>query len=319
MRTQVLAPLLLVLAGCAPSLLRPTPQRIHLKNYEIGETRRGAVGEPIFDVQTASRVPVYVAAMDLVGPKPGLLSSGPRIQQGQTFSVVGEDASDGTLVIHNPVLGDFRIKISRAGQVIGGGWTALHGGALARGDGWPAEPLFHLSDEIEGQKGAFRAQIIYSGITGNTVRAVYREFVDDFARPAFSQELQYDLNESRRLSYKSVDIDILNATNSFLEYRVAGDKGLPWLPGGSVSSTGPSPVTAAIPAQPASPVRPAPRSQTSSGPWVAHAMSGEVFWHECAAARNVASRWRREYATLEEARKAGYTLSRTPECQGPTR
>ncbi len=77
---------------------------------------------------------------------------------------------------------------------------------------------------------SFRAQIVYSGIDGNTLHAVYREFVGDFARPAFSQNLQYNLQESSEIAFRSVVIEVVEATNSRLRYRVREDGGLPWVP-----------------------------------------------------------------------------------------
>ena len=73
---------------------------------------------------------------------------------------------------------------------------------------------------------------------------------------------------------------------------------------------------APIASVPASPVQVTP-SENLAGPCVAQRSTGELFWHECSAARSIGSRWRREYATLEEATKAGYTLSRAPGCEGP--
>jgi len=62
------------------------------------------------------------------------------------------------------------------------------------------------------------------------LKAVYREYVDDYMRPSFSTELQYNLDESKILAYKSIRIEITNATNSSVQYRVLSDDDLPWLP-----------------------------------------------------------------------------------------
>src|ERR1700674_5426084 len=36
-------------------------------------------------------------------------------------------------------------------------------------------------------------ELIYGGVAGNTIKVTYREYGNNMARPAFSQELQYDL------------------------------------------------------------------------------------------------------------------------------
>lgn len=40
------------------------------------------------------------------------------------------------------------------------------------------------------------------------------------ARPAFNQELQYDLNESNTVGFKGLRMEIVNATNTSIEYKV---------------------------------------------------------------------------------------------------
>ncbi|MDP9176755.1 MAG: hypothetical protein M3O61_03655 [Gemmatimonadota bacterium] len=82
--------------------------------------------------------------------------------------------------------------------------------------------------------------MIYSGLDGRTIRATYREFSGDFIRPAFAQELQYNLAQDSTIAYKTIKIQVLEATNSVLRYRVREDGGLPWLPGGRVPAVGQS-------------------------------------------------------------------------------
>ena len=41
----------------------------------------------------------------------------------------------------------------------------------------------------------FRREVVFEGVTGETLRLMYREFVDDLARPAFNQELTFKLNK----------------------------------------------------------------------------------------------------------------------------
>ena len=40
------------------------------------------------------------------------------------------------------------------------------------------------------------------------------------ARSAFSQEVQYDLEESNVIGFKSVRIEVIEATNSRIQYKV---------------------------------------------------------------------------------------------------
>lgn len=66
----------------------------------------------------------------------------------------------------------------------------------------------------------FKQELIYNGRVGDDLRFVYREFASRAARSAFSQEAQYDLQESNIIGFKGARIEVLEATNSSIRYRV---------------------------------------------------------------------------------------------------
>lgn len=66
----------------------------------------------------------------------------------------------------------------------------------------------------------FRQELIYNGRSGDTVKFLYREFSGDYARPPFSQDVQYDLKDGMMIGFKGVRIEIVEATNTRLVYRV---------------------------------------------------------------------------------------------------
>jgi len=41
--------------------------------------------------------------------------------------------------------------------------------------------------------------------------------------------LEYNLDESKTISFKTITIEIIQATNSFIEFKVIEDKDLPWV------------------------------------------------------------------------------------------
>jgi hypothetical protein len=49
---------------------------------------------------------------------------------------------------------------------------------------------------------------------------VYREFKNSFARPAFTQELKYDLSQDRVIGYQGARFEVLNAGNTEITYKV---------------------------------------------------------------------------------------------------
>ena len=50
----------------------------------------------------------------------------------------------------------------------------------------------------------------------------YREFTDDFRRPAYDQEVQYDMSESDSIQFKGLTISIQEANNEYLIYTIDG-------------------------------------------------------------------------------------------------
>ena len=66
----------------------------------------------------------------------------------------------------------------------------------------------------------FKQEFIYNGKVGTNLKFVYREYINDMARPAFNQDLQYDLNESNVVGFKGLRLEIINATNTNIEYKI---------------------------------------------------------------------------------------------------
>jgi hypothetical protein len=62
--------------------------------------------------------------------------------------------------------------------------------------------------------------LIYSGRIGNRIRFGYREFSNNLARPAFSNDVEYDLLESKTIAYKGALIEVVEATNQHIKYIV---------------------------------------------------------------------------------------------------
>ena len=66
-----------------------------------------------------------------------------------------------------------------------------------------------------------RKEFIYNGRIDNYVKFTYREFsAGGIARDAFTQDVQYDLNEGNVIGFKGSRIEILKATNRVITYRV---------------------------------------------------------------------------------------------------
>lgn len=67
---------------------------------------------------------------------------------------------------------------------------------------------------------SFQQTLIYSGRVGARIRVGYREYSNNLARPAFNNDVEYDLKDSTVIGYKGARIEVLEATNEYIKYRV---------------------------------------------------------------------------------------------------
>lgn len=67
---------------------------------------------------------------------------------------------------------------------------------------------------------SFQQTLIYSGKVGNKINIGYREFSSNMARPAFNNDVEYDLSESRQIGYKGALLDIIDANNQSITFKV---------------------------------------------------------------------------------------------------
>ena len=82
------------------------------------------------------------------------------------------------------------------------------------------KPNFVLKEVQATDKSSFEQELIYNGKSADKVRFLYREFTNNLLRGPFSQEVQYDLSESKIIGFKGCRIEILDATNTQLKYKV---------------------------------------------------------------------------------------------------
>lgn len=66
----------------------------------------------------------------------------------------------------------------------------------------------------------FQQTLIYSGKVGNIINIGYREFDQNLARASFSNDVQYDLSDSNIIGYKGARLEVVEATNQYIKYKV---------------------------------------------------------------------------------------------------
>ena len=70
---------------------------------------------------------------------------------------------------------------------------------------------------------SYKEELIYTGRSGSTIHIAYREYKQDFARPAFFHDLQYDLSQSNLIAYRGYRIKVMDATNEEITFIVLAD------------------------------------------------------------------------------------------------
>ena len=67
---------------------------------------------------------------------------------------------------------------------------------------------------------SFQQELIYSGRVGDKLHIGYRELSNNMARPAFNNEVEYDLSSGPIIAYKGARIEVLEATNEEIKFRL---------------------------------------------------------------------------------------------------
>lgn len=86
------------------------------------------------------------------------------------------------------------------------------------------KPLsFKKSSLINKTENYRKIELLYDGIDNGVILITYREYINDYARPAFYRQLKYTLNLNDTptiISFKSAKIKVHKATSSTIEYEI---------------------------------------------------------------------------------------------------
>lgn len=79
---------------------------------------------------------------------------------------------------------------------------------------------FEKRDRLSRSRSSFQKTLIYNGREGDRINLGYREYRTDRSRVAVSDEVAYDLGESRRITYKGAEIEVIEADSHRITYRL---------------------------------------------------------------------------------------------------
>ena len=199
--------ILLISSGCHA----PAPEPIKMIVLpEIGTTFTAGVGEPLlrsFYGQSISRPGIII-------PKDQIIE-GLVIPKGE-YPEVGRNEKFIRYVTDH--------LQSTSGNIQRRAWIYLYlaNNSICIRAGHCAPLEYKLGTVITSTytKTGFQQTLLYSGKIGNRITLGYREFSNDLARPAFNNDVSYDLSESMVLGYKGARLEVIRATNSEITYKV---------------------------------------------------------------------------------------------------
>ncbi len=85
----------------------------------------------------------------------------------------------------------------------------------------PNPVRYARSEEVTPRRDSFKYELLYQGVSGKSIRLSYREYLNDLARPAFFQDVSYDLSDfPTTVTFRAVRLEIFSAGNNGIAYRV---------------------------------------------------------------------------------------------------
>lgn len=229
-------PLFLLANGCT---VIPVPVSIESKTfYEpiVGESKEVTVGSVMVSKTHYSGQSCYIfrALKDYTCPSAGLFNQEHvQISKDKLYPACKRERK-GPYVYLGGVYPNqtehVALRITEDGYIgKKGGWMsevfyyAVYNGEFIRPvqGQWTKEKLFELCDTnfLPG-KGSFKEELLYSGRDGDNIKLSYREYSNDFARPAFYQEPTYNLNEGKTITFRNMKIEIIEANNETIKYVI---------------------------------------------------------------------------------------------------
>lgn len=210
MKKKVILPLLFLIASCTSVKITPVESKREKELFpEINSKNKKEVGENLVNVRDA----YYYDAIN-VKNTPKLKLPSKKVETGiYTLTNWIEEYN-----LYFRTEGDEGFAISRRDNTIH--YFTQRGKGIM---------LIDLKDNLDYEKTVtrnikapyFYQEFIYIGKIGNNLKFTYREFSDyNMARPAFTQDLDYDLSESKTIGCKGLRLEILHASNTEIEYKL---------------------------------------------------------------------------------------------------
>lgn len=206
-----------VIQGCATPKYNYVPKVEHFSEPAVGSVNTAYVGEPMLHQGTAEEHDAIQLLGELkVGMMGYTLMPGQYIKHGQDadaeYYIPG--GSQPGHVIKAALADPWKSIMVKKGRpsvcVISAFNTAMCND----------NAQFRRIKVATSGSSTFQQTLLYNGSVGNKVNVGYREFSSNMARPAFNNDVEYDMSSSNIIGYKGARIEVLRATNEYIQFRV---------------------------------------------------------------------------------------------------
>ncbi len=211
--------LLFCFIGCATPKYNYTPLITKISKPTLKSTVKTYIGKSMLQqVKCSLSDAIFLSEdMQMGVPKTYILKKGYYLKKGEDelseYYLPSPDADGGKIIESRFAYSPEAIQVIKENNklcVI----TVFHGRVCVNNSNFEKKK----KSIIDGD--SFQQTLIYNGKVGNKINIGYREYFEDFAQPAFSNNVEYDLSESNIIGYKEAKIEIIKATNEYIEYKV---------------------------------------------------------------------------------------------------
>jgi hypothetical protein len=219
MRQAVLLIAIILSAGCATPSAPIKGVYVERQFPALGETVTQELGDTLVQYQWVAEVPSFSFEETIATPRNALgvyYELAPQVlepvainESGKVFYAPNGLSGYGGLGPDGPVLRP-ELKLI----MVDGELCFFVGGCFESTSIKPAA-------YVDTARPSIDQELIFNGRTGDYVRFIYREISSSgLMRTPFAQEVQYDLSLENVIGFKGARLEILEATNQYITYRV---------------------------------------------------------------------------------------------------
>jgi hypothetical protein len=203
--------LVVLLFSCASAVpIKPSVENI--SNPILNETVTKNIGEVLL---TQGTIATYDAVELVVDEDKGRIPKGVYIATRTAQGATIYQSRSGEVNLNRGMAQNFLAM--KDGKLYFGGWGAWGNMVLTKEI--PSTSFREIKATTESENN-FQQTLIYTGKEQDIIKMSYREFSGNIARPAFTVDVTYNLNESDIIAFRSARFKIISASNTSITYVV---------------------------------------------------------------------------------------------------